>query len=135
MLGVGFYAFWVSEVIPALAAGETSQSLAEVGLITNPVQVLDIGIVLPSFTVGSVALVRRRPLSYWLVPVMLAFAVSMDLALIGMDISMGGARCSRWRAASPRVRHNGSPQPDRAVVDVAETGVFDEPYRVRSGRT
>jgi hypothetical protein len=52
------------------------------------VQVLDIGIVLPAFIVGGVALVRRRPLGYWLVPVMLAFAVLMDLALIGMDISM-----------------------------------------------
>lgn len=88
ILGIAFYALWLSEVIPALAAGETPQSLAEVGLITNPVQVLDIGIVLPAFIVGGVALVRRRPLGYWLVPVMLAFAVLMDLALLGMDISM-----------------------------------------------
>jgi hypothetical protein len=88
VLGVAFYALWLSEVIPALASGELPQSLAEVGLITNPVQVLDIGIVLPAFIVGGVALVRRRRLGYWLVPVMLAFAVLMDLALIGMDISM-----------------------------------------------
>jgi hypothetical protein len=88
MLGLAFYALWLSEVIPALASGEMPQSLAEVGLITNPVQVLDIGIVLPAFIVGGVALVRRRRLGYWLVPMMLAFAVLMDLALIGMDISM-----------------------------------------------
>ncbi len=87
-LGVAFYGLWLSEVIPALAAGKTPQTLAEVGLITNPVQVLDIGIVLPAFIVGGVALIRRRPLGYWLVPVMLAFAVLMDLALIGMDVSM-----------------------------------------------
>jgi hypothetical protein len=88
LLGVAFYALWLSEVIPALATGATPASLADVGLITNPVHVLDIGIVLPAFIVGGVALSRRRPLGFWLVPMMLAFAVLMDLALIGMDISM-----------------------------------------------
>jgi hypothetical protein len=87
-LGLAFYALWLSEVIPALASGTPPGSLAEVGLITNPVQVLDIGIVLPGFIVGGIALMRRRPLGHWLVPVMLTFAVLMDAALIGMDLSM-----------------------------------------------
>lgn len=88
LLGLAFYALWLAEVIPALASGTPPASLAEVGLITNPVQVLDIGIVLPAFIVGGVALIRRRPLGYWLVPVMLTLAVLMDAALIGMDVSM-----------------------------------------------
>lgn len=88
LLGLAFYALWLSEVIPAIASGTAPASLAEVGLITNPVQVLDIGIVLPAFVVGGVALVRRRPLGFWLVPVMLTFAALMDAALIGMDLSM-----------------------------------------------
>lgn len=88
LLGLAFYGLWLAEVIPALASGRSPASLAEVGLITNPVQVLDIGIVLPAFIVGGIALARRRQLGYWLVPVMLAFAVLMDVALIGMDLSM-----------------------------------------------
>lgn len=88
ILGLAFYGLWLAEIVPALAAGTSPASLAEVGLITNPVQVLDIGIVLPAFIVGGIALARRRRLGYWLVPVMLAFAVLMDVALIGMDLSM-----------------------------------------------
>ena len=88
LIGLAFYALWLSELVPALVAGAAPASLAEVGLITNPVQVLDIGIVLPAFVIGGVALVRRRRLGYWLVPVMLSFAVLMDVALIGMDVSM-----------------------------------------------
>ena len=87
-LGLVFYALWLSEVVPALASGTPPASLAEVGLITNPVQVLDIGIVLPAFIVGGVALLRGRRLGYWLVPVMLSFGVLMDTALIAMDVSM-----------------------------------------------
>ncbi|HOC18739.1 MAG TPA: hypothetical protein PKK95_10745 [Vicinamibacterales bacterium] len=87
-LGLAFYTLWLAEIIPAIAAGRAPETLAEVGLITNPVQVLDVGIVLPAFVVGGVALLRGRRLGYWLVPVMLTFAVLMDLALIGMDVSM-----------------------------------------------
>jgi hypothetical protein len=88
ILGLAFYCLWLAEIVPALLSGTPPPSLMEVGLITNPVQVLDIGIVLPAFIVGGVALARRRRLGYWLVPVMLAFAVLMDTALIGMDVSM-----------------------------------------------
>jgi hypothetical protein len=88
VLGLAFYALWLSEIVPALVSGGRPASLAEVGLITNPVQVLDIGIVLPAFVAGGIALVRGRRLGYWLVPVMLAFAVLMDLALVGMDVAM-----------------------------------------------
>ncbi len=90
VLGLIFYALWLSEVVPAIASGTPPANLAEIGLITNPVQVLDIGIVLPAFVAGGLALVRRRRLGYWLVPLMLTFAVVMDVALIAMDVSMAG---------------------------------------------
>jgi uncharacterized protein (TIGR03382 family) len=88
LIGVAFYALWLSELIPALAARATPKSVLDAGLITNPVQVLDVGIVLPAFVLGGAALFRRRPLGYWLVPMMLAFGVLMDLALIAMVLSM-----------------------------------------------
>jgi hypothetical protein len=88
LLGGGFYVLWLSEVIPALMAHAMPKSALDAGLITNPVQVLDLGIVLPAFIVGGLALLRRRAVGYWLVPVMLAFGVLMDVALVGMVVSM-----------------------------------------------
>lgn len=92
LLGAAFYVLWLAEVIPALLANQVPKSVTDVGLITNPVQILDIGIVLPAFIVGGVALIRKRATGYWLVPVMLAFGVVMDLALFGMTVSMAARR-------------------------------------------
>ena len=88
LLGSVFCALWLAEILPALASGAMLQSAVDSGLITNPVQVLDLGIVLPAFIVSGVALVRRRPLGYWLAPTMLGFGIVMDVALIGMSVSI-----------------------------------------------
>ena len=88
LLGLSFYALWLAEIVPALAAGQIPPSAVEAGLITNPIHVLDLGIVLPAFVVGGGGLILRRRFAYWLVPVMLAFGVVMDVALIGMVLSM-----------------------------------------------
>lgn len=100
LVGSAFYALWLSEIVPATVAGAAPPSAVGAGLITSPVQILDIGIVLPAFIIGGVALVRRRPLGYWLVPMMLAFGVVMDLALIGMVLSMAARGLG---AAGPRL--------------------------------
>jgi hypothetical protein len=99
-VGLLYAAVWLEEAVPALAAGTMPRSASEVGLITNPVQVLDLGIVLPAFVAAGIALIRRRALGYWLVPVMLSFAVVMDLALIGMTLSMAARGIA---PAAPRI--------------------------------
>ncbi len=109
LLGTAFYVLWLSEIIPALAAHATPRSVLDAGLITNPVHVLDLGIVLPAFVVGGLSLVRRRPLGYWLVPVMLTFGVVLDVALMGMVMSM----------AAHEVPDAGPPLPLFAVMAVA----------------
>lgn len=88
VLGCAFYALWLAEVLPALTSGATLQSAVDSGLTTNPVQVLDLGVVLPALIVVGVSLVRRRPLGYWLAPTMLGFSIVMDVALIGMNVSI-----------------------------------------------
>ena len=88
LMGCAFYALWLAEILPALASGATLQSAIDSGLITNPVQVLDLGVVLPAFIVGGAALLRRKPLGYWLAPAMLGFGIVMDVALIGMSVSI-----------------------------------------------
>jgi hypothetical protein len=87
-LGVAFYVLWLLDVVPALVAGELPASVQAAGLVTNPVEVLDIGIVLPAFIAGGASLAGRRPLGYYLVPVMMAFGIVMNVALVGMTVSM-----------------------------------------------
>ena len=41
VLGLIFYALWLSEVVPAMASGTPPPSLAEVGLITKAGRPLD----------------------------------------------------------------------------------------------
>jgi hypothetical protein len=114
LIGAAFYALWLSELIPALVAQVTPKSVLDSGLITNPVQVLDVGIVLPAFMIGGIALFRRRPLGYWLAPMMLTFGVLMDLALIGMVLSM----------ASRKVPDAGPPLPVFAIMAGAGAAVL-----------
>jgi hypothetical protein len=89
VIGCAYSAMWLSEIVPAIAANRPPPSAVDVGLITNPVQVLDLGIVLPAFIIGGVGLVRRTALGSWLGPMMLGFGVVMDIALVGMTLSMG----------------------------------------------
>ena len=37
---------------------------------------------------GGATLIRRKSLGYWLAPTMLAFGIVMDVALIGMSVSI-----------------------------------------------
>ncbi len=87
-LGAAFYVLWLAEVVPALASGSMLRSAAEAGLITNPVEVLDLGVVLPAFIAGGLALAGRRPPGWWLAPMMLGFSIPMDVALAAMVVSM-----------------------------------------------
>jgi hypothetical protein len=88
LLGGAYFALWLSEIVPALASGAVPKSAAEIGFVTNPIHVLDLGIVLPAFVVGGAALLRHEPLGYWLAPTMLAFGAVIDVALLGMGLSI-----------------------------------------------
>jgi hypothetical protein len=88
LLGGAYCALWLSEIVPALASGAVPRSAADIGFGTNPIHVLDLGVVLPAFVVGGVALMRRRPLGYWLAPTMLGFGTVLEIALVGMGVSI-----------------------------------------------
>lgn len=98
LIGVLYSALWLQEAVPAILSGRVPRSVTEAGLVTNPVHVLDLGVVLPAFIVAGVALLRRRALGYWLAPTMLTFGVLMDVALIAMVVSM---RAQRLAAGAP----------------------------------
>lgn len=57
---------WLAELGPALLAGRAPASIVGLGLPTNPVHVLDLGIVLPGGILTGLLLLRRRPWGYLL---------------------------------------------------------------------
>ena len=83
-----FAFLWLAQILPALAAGTAPPELAEVGLITNPVHVLDLAIVLPLLVVAGVLLRRGRDAGYALGTILLGFSVLMDLAILAMMVEL-----------------------------------------------
>lgn len=81
LVSVLFYLLWLSEIVPALTRGEAPSSLAEVGLLTNPVHVLDLGVVLPGIFVVGAALLKERNWAQNWIPVVLTFFALMDITI------------------------------------------------------
>lgn len=87
-LGAVLALLWLSEIVPAVLAGDVPQSVIKAGLVTNPVWVLDLGVVLPAMIAGGLLLRRRRPAGYALAGPLLAFGIMMGIAIIGMLIAL-----------------------------------------------
>ena len=84
LIALIFAALWLGEIIPALISGRTPKSLADAGLITNPVHILDLSFVLPGLIVTAIQLLRRRAVAFVLAPVLMVFCVLMTVAIAGM---------------------------------------------------
>jgi hypothetical protein len=76
-----FYILWLSAIIPAIAQNTTPQDLAETGLPTNPVHVIDLSVILPGIFIVGILLLRKKLLGYFLAPVMLTFFILMDITI------------------------------------------------------
>lgn len=87
-LGGLFAMLWMSEIVPPLLDGSTPQMLLDAGLASNPVWVLDLGIVLPAMILAGVMLRRDRPLGYLLAGPLLVFGIVMGAAIVGMFIAL-----------------------------------------------
>lgn len=79
---------WLSDIVPALVSGGIPRAVAQDGLTTNPVHVLDLSVVLPALVLGGVALLRKRPIGYLLTPILLTLAVLMSIAIGGMVVAV-----------------------------------------------
>ncbi|HZJ62461.1 MAG TPA: hypothetical protein VFD36_02995 [Kofleriaceae bacterium] len=87
-IAVVFGGLWLAQIAPALASGTYPAGLAEVGLVANPVHILDLALLLPAMIVVGVALLRRRALGALLAPILLTFAIMMAIAIAGMVAMM-----------------------------------------------
>lgn len=80
-IGVVFGALWLLQLVPAALTGQPPRELAETGLFTNPVHVLDLSFILPLHVIAGVQLVRRRPVGLVTGPVLLAFGAAMSASI------------------------------------------------------
>lgn len=81
VIAILFYFLWLSEVVPFSISNTTPPSLAEVGLVTNPVHVIDLAIFLPGLLLTGILLLRKHSLGYFLAPMLLAFFILMDITI------------------------------------------------------
>lgn len=93
LIGTGalFAVLWLSELVPALLAGQVPASLAEAGLGVNPIHVIDLAVVLPGFILAGVASLQgRRHGLFWLAP-WLAFSVLMGASIVAAMLLIAAA--------------------------------------------
>jgi len=81
-VGVLFALIWVAEIVPATLRDEVPASLQTAGLVSNPVYVLDLGVLLPANIIGGVLLLRRRPWGYVLAPMLLTVLALLSLGIV-----------------------------------------------------
>ena len=88
VVAILFYLQWLSEDIPALVTGKIPQSVMENGLLTNPVHVLDIGLLLPAMIITAILLWRRKLLGYLLAIPLLVFSILTGIGILAIFVAM-----------------------------------------------
>jgi hypothetical protein len=81
IISVLFYLLWLADIFPPLLNNGISPTLAKTGLITNPVEVLDLALVLPCIFLTGVFLLNGRSIGFVLTPVLLTFFILMDITI------------------------------------------------------
>jgi hypothetical protein len=90
LVGMGLLValLWLGQDVPALLAGQVPGDIAEAGLLTNPIHVLDLALVLPAAILTGVLLARRRPWGYVLGAYFLVKFTTLGLAIMSMSVFM-----------------------------------------------
>ncbi len=83
-----FYLLWLSQIIPSITTAKLNPDLVNVGLLTNPVHVIDLSVCLPAFFIAGILLIKKHELGFALAPVVLTFSVLMDLNIAGLMLFM-----------------------------------------------
>jgi hypothetical protein len=83
-----FELLWLSMIVPSILENTTPDDLKELGLLTNPVHVLDLSVCLPGLFIIGILVVKGRPLGLSLAPAALTFCVLMDVTIGTIAIVM-----------------------------------------------
>jgi hypothetical protein len=82
VMGAAFAVLWLADIVGALRAGRAPTSVADLGVPTNPVHVLDLALFLPAAVATGVLLLRNRPLGFVAAPTLLLFLVLTGLPIL-----------------------------------------------------
>ena len=85
-IGMAFGVLWLSEIVPAILTGTTPEALKDVGLVTNPVHVLDLALFLPALIITGRLLAKGQSLGYVLAPPLLVATFFLALGIISLMI-------------------------------------------------
>lgn len=77
-----FACLWLSDDLPALLSGSTPESIVEMGLPTNPVHVLDMGIYLPAALLTGIGLLRKHPLAHTVAAPFMGFLILTSVPIL-----------------------------------------------------
>lgn len=86
IIALAFYLLWLLEIIPASITQTIPSSLTEIGLLTNPVQVIDLSVCLPLVFISGLMTLKAKPFSPILVPVVLVFFILMDITIAALTV-------------------------------------------------
>jgi hypothetical protein len=88
VFAVGMSVLWGVQAVAATLTGGIPQSVTDSGHPTGVVFVLDLGLVVPLFFIGSRMLHRREPWGFVAAGILLVKGVAEGLALLGMALFM-----------------------------------------------
>jgi hypothetical protein len=97
-----FGMLWLSEDVPALLDGTTPRTLAEQGVITNPVHVLDLAFFLPAVLLVAALWLRGSVRAGTIAPAFLAFLLLTGLPIIATPmVQAARGEAAAWGVVVP----------------------------------
>ncbi|OQP62895.1 hypothetical protein A3860_26665 [Niastella vici] len=88
VLSFVFYFLWLSEIIPAVINNRVPKGVTETGLVTNPVQVIDLSVFLPGIFITGFWILKRRPAGFSFAIIILTFFVLMNVTIGWLALMM-----------------------------------------------
>lgn len=85
-ISVAFYLLWLSMILPYALSNSTPGNLADLGLPTNPVHVLDLSVCLPGLFIIALLAVRGNPTGLSLLPAAFVFCILMNMTIASIDV-------------------------------------------------
>ena len=85
-IAVVFSVMWLAEDVPATVRGVAPTALQEVGLMTNPVHVLDTAFLLPACIVSGLGLIRGKSWGYLFAPALMLTLATITVGIVTIMI-------------------------------------------------
>ncbi len=88
IIAILFLGLWISEISSWMRELPRPKMLEEIGLLTNPVHVIDLSVLIPGVFAIGILLWRNKTAGIILAPVLLTFFVLMDLTISVLNYMM-----------------------------------------------